>query len=114
MFAYYIRLAALSIRRNPVLSALMMAAIAVGIGAFMTMLSVYHFMSGNPIWWKNDVLYNVGVDTWNPNEPYYQDRPELPPQQLTYRDAKALQASDIPAYKSYMFNIIGEIGRAHV
>lgn len=107
MFAYYIRLAALSIRRNPVLSALMMAAIAVGIGAFMTMLSVYHFMSGNPIWWKNDVLYNVGVDTWNPNEPYYQDRPELPPQQLTYRDAKALQASDIPAYKSYMFNIIG-------
>src|SRR5690606_40283188 len=36
MFSYYIKLAALSIRRNPVLSALMMLAIAVGIGAFMT------------------------------------------------------------------------------
>lgn len=107
MFAYYLRLALLSIRRNPVLSGLMMAAIAVGIGAFMTMLSVHHFMSGNPIWWKNDVLYAVGVDTWNPNETYYQSRPELPPQQLTYRDAKALQASDIPTYKAYMFNVVG-------
>ncbi len=109
MFSYYIKLAALSIRRNPVLSTLMMAAIAVGIGAFMTMLTVHHMMSSNPIWWKNDVLFNIGVDTWNPNEPYYEDRPELPPEQLTYRDARALQDSDIPTYKSYMFKTAGVI-----
>ncbi|HEX7046232.1 MAG TPA: ABC transporter permease [Gammaproteobacteria bacterium] len=109
MISYYIKLAALSIKRNPVLSTLMMMAIAVGIGAFMTMLTVHHMMSSNPIWWRNDVLYNVGVDTWNPNEPYYEDRPELPPEQLTYRDAKALQASDIPTYKSYMFKTAGVI-----
>src|SRR5690606_10291847 len=48
MFSYYIKLAALSIRRNLVLSALMMLAIAVGIGAFMTMLTVHHMMSNNP------------------------------------------------------------------
>src|SRR5690606_13179338 len=84
-------------------------AIAVGIGAFMTMLTVHHMMSNNPIWWKNDVLFNVGVDTWNPNEPYHEDRPELPPEQLTYRDALALQASDIPTYKSYMFKTAGVI-----
>ncbi|MBW3566836.1 MAG: ABC transporter permease [Proteobacteria bacterium] len=109
MIAYYIKLAALSIRRNPVLSTLMMAAIAVGIGAFMTMLTVHHIMSGNPVWWKNDVLYNVGLDTWNPDEPYYDERPELPPEQLTYRDAKALQESGIPAYKSYMFKVASVI-----
>ena len=48
MFSYYIKLAVLSIRRNPILSLLMMSAIAVGIGAFMTMLTVYHIQSGNP------------------------------------------------------------------
>ncbi len=109
MFSYYIKLAALSIRRNPVLSALMMAAIAVGIGAFMTMLTVHHIMSGNPIWWKNDVLYNIGVDTWNPSEPYDEQNPSRPPEQLTYRDARALQDSDIPTYKSYMFKVAGVI-----
>jgi len=109
MFSYYIKLAALSIRRNPVLSTLMMAAIAVGIGAFMTMLTMHHIVSGNPIWWKNDVLFAVGVDTWNPDEPYDDERPELPAEQLTYRDANALQESDIPTYKTYMFKIAGVI-----
>lgn len=113
MFSYYIKLAALSVRRNPVLSTLMMMAIAVGIGAFMTMLTVHHMMSSNPIWWKNDVLFNVGVDTWDPNQPYFEDRPELPPEQLTYRDAKALQDSDIPTYKSYMFKTAGVIQPAN-
>src|SRR5690606_32154283 len=98
MFAYYIRLAALSIRRNPVLSTLMMAAIAVGIGAFMTMLTVYHIQSGNPIWWKNDQLYHPQVDTWDPDQPYDDSRPEMAPTQLTWRDATALQQSDIPTY----------------
>lgn len=109
MFSYYIKLAVLSIRRNPVLSTLMMAAIAVGIGAFMTMLTMYHVMSGNPIWWKNDVLYSISIDTWSPNSPYDENQPHLPPEQLTYRDAKALQASDIPTYKSYMFKIAGVV-----
>lgn len=109
MINYYIKLAALSIRRNPVLSVLMMAAIAVGIGAFMTMLTVHHVMSGNPIHWKNDVLFNIGVDTWSPDSPRDESRPELPPDLLTYRDSRALQESDIPTYKSYMFKVIGVI-----
>lgn len=88
MFSYYIKLAALSIRRNPVLIGLMMAAVAVGIGAFMTMLTVYHVMSSNPIWWKNDVLYKIGVDTWDPDSPYDSNRPDLPPEQMTYRVPK--------------------------
>lgn len=113
MFTYYIKLAALSIKRNPVLSALMVAAIAVGIGAFMTMLTLYHTMSGNPIWWKNDVLYAVGVDTWDPVTPYYEDRPELPPEQLTYRDVKALHESEIPTHKAYMFRVAGVIEPAN-
>ena len=49
MFAYYARLAVRSFRRNKVLTALMVVAIALGIGASMTTLTVFHVLSGNPI-----------------------------------------------------------------
>jgi len=42
MFAYYARLAVRSFRRNKVLTALMVVAIALGIGASMTTLTVFH------------------------------------------------------------------------
>jgi putative ABC transport system permease protein len=88
MFRYYLKLGALSIRANPALSVLMVLAIAIGIGACMTIVTVKHVMSDNPIAHKNDVLYHVQVDNWSPAEPY-QD-PDKPPEQLTYLDAKAL------------------------
>lgn len=88
MFRYYLKLGALSIRTNPALSVLMVLAIAIGIGACMTIVTVKHVMSDNPIAHKNDVLYHVQVDSWSPAEPY-QD-PDKPPEQLTYLDAKAL------------------------
>jgi len=88
MLRYYFKLGLLSIRANPMLSALMVAAIAVGIGACMTIVTVRHVMSGNPIEHKNDVLYHVQVDNWNPDEPY--EDPNLPPVQMTYLDAQAL------------------------
>lgn len=92
MFPYYLKLGALSIRANPVLSGLMVAAIAVGIGACMTIMTVRHVMSGNPIEHKNDQLYHVQVDNWNPDDPY--DEPNNPPVQVTYLDAKALFNAD--------------------
>ncbi len=88
MFRYYMRLGVLSIRANPALSALMVAAIAIGIGAFMTMFTIRYIMSGNPIAEKSDQLYFVRVDNWDPSEPY--DEPNEPPEQLTYLDATGL------------------------
>lgn len=88
MFRYYLKLGTLSIRANPVLSALMVAAIAVGIGACMTIVTVRHVMSGNPIEHKDSQLYHVQVDNWNPDDPY--DDPDGAPVQVTYLDAKAL------------------------
>ncbi len=32
-------------------------------------LTVYHAMSGNPIWWKNERLYAVTMDNWTLNPP---------------------------------------------
>jgi putative ABC transport system permease protein len=68
---------------------------------------MYRAMSGNPIWWKNDVLYAVTMDFWDPQEPAWDDKPHLPPEQLTYRDAMALYRSDIPKHKVIMHKAVG-------
>ena len=88
MFRYYLKLGTLSIRANPALSALMVAAIAIGIGACMSIVTVRHVMSDNPIAHKNDVLYHVQLDNWNPDDPY--EDPNEPPEQVTYLDATNL------------------------
>ncbi len=62
MFAYYCQLALRSFRRNKVLTALMVLAIALGIGASMTMLTVYHVLSGDPIPAKSTRLFHVQLD----------------------------------------------------
>ena len=65
----------------------MIGAIALGVGVCITTLTVYRLMSGNPIAHRNDVLYAVTLDNWDPNRPGSDDHPELPPHELTYRDA---------------------------
>lgn len=109
MLGYYMRLALKSFRRNPGLTALMVVAIALGIAVCVMTITIYHAMSGNPIWWKNDRLYAVTMDSWDPNEPHDKKRPDLPPPQLTYRDAMRLYASDIPEHKVVMYRAIGVI-----
>ncbi|XOV77604.1 MAG: ABC transporter permease [Aestuariibacter sp.] len=88
MFGYYIKLAMLSIKRNPILSALMVTAIALGIGACMTTITVNYLMSNNPIKHKSDVLFHVQLDNWSPYEAARE--PNEPPTQLTWTDANNL------------------------
>lgn len=88
MFRYYLKLGLLSIRKNPVLSALMVAAIGVGIGACMTMATIEYVMGGNPIPHRSDLLYHVQLDSWDPNEPA--NEPDEPPDQVTYLDGTAI------------------------
>ncbi len=96
MFAYYLRLAIKSIRRNAVMSLLMVSAIGIGIGACMTVITVYYTMSGDPIPHKSDKLFAVQLNTWDAIDPLYSDRPERLPELLTYTDAINLLESDIP------------------
>ncbi|MDZ7643476.1 MAG: ABC transporter permease [Woeseiaceae bacterium] len=69
----------------------MTAAIAIGIGACMTMVTIHHVMSGNPIPQKSADLYFVQLDSWDPNQPA--EEPNEPPDQVTYLDASALLAA---------------------
>ena len=91
MFRYYLKLGLFSIRKNPILSSLMVAAIAVGIGACMTVINIDYIMSGNPIPHRSDLLFHVQLDNWDPNDAY--DDPDGPPDQVTYLDGTALLAA---------------------
>ncbi len=91
MLRYYLKLGLLSIRRNPVLSGLMVAAIATGIGACMTIANIDYVMSGNPIPHRSDLLFHVQLDSWDPFQAAVD--PDLPPRQVTYRDGTALLAA---------------------
>ena len=90
MFTYNLKLALKSMRRNPIMTTLMIAAIAVGIGVSMTTLTVYYLMASDPIPEKSDVLFAVTLDSWNPLRPFDEDAPERAPHQLTFRDAEKL------------------------
>ncbi|MET0332193.1 MAG: ABC transporter permease [Dyella sp.] len=62
MLGYYFELALRSLKRNTVLTALMVLAIAVGIGASMTTLTVMHLLSGDPIPSRSATLFYPQVD----------------------------------------------------
>jgi putative ABC transport system permease protein len=110
MFAYHLRLAWLSLRSSPVLAVLMVAAVGVGVGVCVTMLTVYHLMSGNPIPSKSDQLYRVQVDSWDPDEPYTdRDGKPNPPDFMTWRDVQALLPSDIPTRHAAMYRTTGVV-----
>lgn len=112
MISYYLRLAVTSFRRTPGLTTLMVCAIALGIGACIVTLTVYHAMAGNPIWWKNNVLYAVTMDSWDLKEPADTNHPTLAPHQLTYRDATYLMTSTIPKHKAIMSELLGMLSGA--
>ncbi|RZA17386.1 MAG: ABC transporter permease, partial [Lysobacteraceae bacterium] len=62
MFLHYLELAWRNILASKGLSALMVLALALGIGACMTTLTVYHVLSGDPIPHKSARLFNVQLD----------------------------------------------------
>lgn len=87
MFGYYLNLALRSFRRNKVLTALMVLAIALGIGASMTTLTVFHVLSGDPIPHKSDKLFYPQMD---PRSLRGQEDDDGPAMQMTRYDAEAL------------------------
>ncbi|MEM7051293.1 MAG: ABC transporter permease [Acidobacteriota bacterium] len=103
MLAYQIRMAFLSLRRNPYLSTLLIAGIAVGIAVATSFVTIHHLMGKDPLPSKSSRVVYVQVDAWDPDGPYDDDNPTEPPDQLTYRDARALLESDIPTHQSAMF-----------
>ena len=62
MFTYYFKLGVRSLRRNPMLTALMVLTLAVGVAASVSTLTILHMMSSDPIPQKSDRLFVPLID----------------------------------------------------
>ncbi|OOG59833.1 ABC transporter permease [Rhodanobacter sp. C03] len=87
MFGYYLDLALRSLRRNKALTALMVLAIALGIGASMTTLTVLHVLSGDPLPERSSTLYYPQVD---PRDSAGHDSDKEPMEQVSWTDGMNL------------------------
>lgn len=87
MFGYYFNLALRSFKRNKMLTALMVLAIALGIGACMTTLTVFYVLSGDPMPGKSHTLFYPQLD---PATMQGYVAGEEPSQQVTRFDAETL------------------------
>ncbi|MGN6223947.1 ABC transporter permease [Pseudoxanthomonas sp.] len=87
MFGYYFQLALRSFKRNKVLTALMILAIALGIGASMTTLTVFYILSGDPMPGRSHTLFYPQMDPQG-KDGYVAG--EEPAEQVTRFDAEAL------------------------
>jgi len=87
MFGYYFDLALRSFRRNKALTVLMVFAIALGIGAAMTTLTVFHVLAGDPLPGRSALLFYPQLDPQTMDG--YHKGDDLPGQ-LTRYDAEAL------------------------
>lgn len=103
MFAYHVRLAFVSFRRNPVLAGLMVLAIALGVAMSMSAFTVLHVMARDPIPEKSTRLFAVQIDNGGPRSRAPGD--DEPPPQLTYRDAVALLAANGGARQAAMHQV---------
>lgn len=87
MLGYYLDLALRSLKRNKVLTALMVLTIALGIGTSMTTLTVLHVLSGDPIPGKSGQLFRVRMNVF-PDDNFKPG--DKVPDNLARRDAEAL------------------------
>ena len=66
-FIYYLDLGARGLRHNAVLTALMILAVGMGVGASMTVLTALRNLSADPIPAKAHQLSRVRIDNWGPS-----------------------------------------------
>jgi putative ABC transport system permease protein len=103
MLLYNVRIAFKSLRRNPVLTLLLISAIALGICVSTTFVALRHIFEKDPLPGKSQTLFYVRMDNWDPQRAYVAEDPASLPTQITYRDARVLLKSNIPTRQTASF-----------
>jgi putative ABC transport system permease protein len=108
MLLHYVRLAFKSMRRNPILSSLIVGAIALGITISTSFITLYHVMAQDPIPDKSSRLHYIRMDNWDPARPYPGEGSLAIPPQITFQDMRNIMKSTIPVrqtatYRSNLF-----------
>ncbi|MBO6655863.1 MAG: ABC transporter permease [Pseudomonadales bacterium] len=112
MIALALETALRSIRKTPGVSALVVLAIALGVGITMPMVVLYHNINQNPIPDKSDQLYTTLIYNWFPDIDFWWSGADLPPDLMTAKDAQALAASDIPDRFAMSYNAMTPVRSA--
>jgi putative ABC transport system permease protein len=103
MLAHYLHLGLRSLRRNPILTALMVMAIGFGVAASATTYSVFRAVSGDPIPSKSSQLFTPQIDNWGP-QARRESGNELP-DALSYTDAMALMRAHKARRQAAMYSV---------
>ena len=107
MLAYNTRIATRNLKRNPLLAAIIVAGIALGICASTTFTTVRHMFARDPLPGKSSRIFYVRMDNWDPAQAYPDagggTNPHHLPTQITFRDAMELMRSNIPLRQSAQF-----------
>jgi len=103
VFSYLLLTAWRSLKRNPFLSLLVVVGIALGIGVSTTFVTAVYRLSLHPVPEKEDRLFYVRMDSWNPERPWRDSLPDDPPDQMTWRDALEVTSGDIPTHQTFMY-----------
>ena len=103
MLTYNVRIAFKSLRRNPYLTALLLAAIALGICISTTFTTLRHAFAKDPLPGHSSTLFYVRMDNWDPAQPYPSGDPHALPPQVSYPDLRALMKSAIPTRQTGSF-----------
>lgn len=103
MFTYHLKIALTSLRRNPILTALLIGGIALGICVSTTFIALRHVFEKDPLGGKSKTLFYVRLDNWDPQRAYTADDPKSLPSMITYRDMRELMKSNIPTRQTGTF-----------
>src|SRR5688500_10788923 len=103
MFLYNIRIGLKSLRRNPILTALLIGAIALGICVSTSFIALRLIFEKDPLPGKSHTLFYVRLDNWDPTRAWNAEDPKSLPSQITYRDMRELMKSNIPTRQTASF-----------
>ena len=106
MFTYYLQLGFRSLRRNPLLTALMVITLSVGVAASMSTYTILHMMGNDPIPHKSDRLFVPQLDT---GSLVGYTAGEEPDDQLSYPDTQRLLASGQGVRRTAIYGVGGLI-----
>ncbi len=103
MLSYHLQNALRSLRRNPILTALLVGGIAVGISVSTAFVALRHMYQQDFLPGKSDRVLFVRLDSWRTDHAFNPEDPDSVPDQLTYRDARALLRSPLPRRQTPTF-----------
>jgi len=105
MFHYYLLLGLRNLRRNPMLTTLMVLTLAVGVAASIATLTILHIMSGNPNPAKSSRLIVPWIDVAPKSSYVPGKKQDFWSMQSTYRDALNYLRSNQGVRRTVLYDV---------